>query len=48
VLEVIYVACVVFKAAVELGRDDDAYNRQACSKMIIVAILDMRINRGRQ
>jgi hypothetical protein len=43
-----YVVCALFKAASELGPDDDAYNRQACSKMIIVAIFDMRINKGRQ
>ena len=47
-LEVVYVSYVVSKAALELRLDDDAYNRQACSRMRIMAILDMRINRGRQ
>jgi hypothetical protein len=41
-----YVVCVVFKAALELGLDGDAYNRQACSRIRIVAIFDMRIKRG--
>ena len=47
-LEVVYAVCVVFKASQEFGLDDVAYNRQACSRMRIVAILDVRINRGRQ
>ena len=40
-----YVVCVVFKAAVELRLDDDAYNRQACSRMRIVAVFHVRISR---
>ena len=38
---------VVFKAALELRPDEDAYNKQARSNMRIVAIFDVRINRGR-
>jgi hypothetical protein len=34
------------KASPELGLDDDAYNRQAYSRMRIVAIFDVRISRN--
>jgi len=43
-----YVVHVVFKAASELGLDDDAYNKQAFSRMRIAAIFYVRMNRGRQ
>ena len=47
-LEVVYVVCVIFKAAIELRSDDDAYNRQACSRMRIVADFNVRISRKKQ
>jgi hypothetical protein len=43
-----YVVYVVYKAVSELGLDDDAYKRQARSRMRIVAISNVRINKARQ
>jgi hypothetical protein len=44
-LEVVYVVCVMLKASKALGLDDNAYNRQAPSRMRIVTIFNMKINR---